>query len=162
MIYVKTAAGRLALKERSETMPRKYHFPFLMCDGVRDAADILVASAQHGFTSIDLYQMVQLGFIEPASVEHVAAAPLQQAQDAPAAIAPENVATTLNAALFIQAEHLATSITAKLGLRGFRLNMAVERTNNLADLKALLPQIEEAAGPLAAKPLADFLKIAGV
>jgi len=40
--------------------------------------------------------------------------------------------------------------------------MAVERTNNLADLKALLPQIEEAAGPLAAKPLADFLKIAGV
>jgi hypothetical protein len=159
MIYVKTAAGRLALKERSETMPRKYHFPFLMCDGVRDAADILAASAQHGFSSIDLYQMVQLGFIEPASAEHVDT-PVQQAQTA--VIASENIATTVNTALLMQAQHLATSITAKLGLRGFRLNMAVERVNSLADLRALLPQIEETAGPLAVKPLTDFLKIAGV
>ena len=158
MIYVKTAAGRQALKERSELMPRKYHFPFLMCDGVRDSADILTASAQHGFTSVDLYQMVQLGFIEAASA---GVAPVLL-QTPGVSGAPSQAPSPQSAALFVEAEHLATSITAKLGLRGFRLNMAVERTNNLADLKALLPQIEEAAGALATKPLADFLRNAGV
>jgi hypothetical protein len=155
MIYVKTAAGRQALKERSESMPRKFHFPFLMCDGVRDSAEILTASASHGFTSVDLYEMVQAGFIAPA-----AAAAATSAASATAASA--QAVTTQGAALFIEAEHLATSITAKLGLRGFRLNMAVERAGNLADLKALLPQIQEAAGVAAAKPLADYLKNAGV
>lgn len=158
MIYVKTAAGRQALKERSESMPRKFHFPFLMCDGVRDSAEILTASASHGFTSVDLYEMVQAGFIAPAAAAAAAAA----TSAAAATAASAQAVSTQGAALFIEAEHLATSITAKLGLRGFRLNMAVERAGNLADLKALLPQIQEAAGVAAAKPLADYLKNAGV
>jgi hypothetical protein len=155
MIYVKTAAGRQALKERSESMPRKFHFPFLMCDGVRDSAEILTASASHGFTSVDLYEMVQAGFIAPAATTSATSA-------APQAALSATTSHSQSAALFIEAEHLATSITAKLGLRGFRLNMAVERAGNLADLKALLPQIQEAAGMAAAKPLADYLKNAGV
>jgi len=155
MIYVKTAAGRQALKERSESMPRKFHFPFLMCDGVRDSAEILTASASHGFTSVDLYEMVQAGFIAPAAGTSAASA-------APQAALSATTSNSQSTALFIEAEHLATSITAKLGLRGFRLNMAVERAGNLADLKALLPQIQEAAGMAAAKPLADYLKNAGV
>jgi hypothetical protein len=71
MIYVKTAAGRQALIERSEAMPRKYHFPFLMIDGVRDSTVILSASASHGFTSVDLHEMVQAGFIVPRASETV-------------------------------------------------------------------------------------------
>jgi len=138
-------------------MPRKFHFPFLMCDGVRDSAEILTASASHGFTSVDLYEMVQAGFIAPAAT--TSATPVApQAQ----AVLSATTSQSQGAALFIEAEHLATSITAKLGLRGFRLNMAVERAGNLADLKALLPQIQEAAGVAAAKPLADYLKNAGV
>lgn len=155
MIYVKTVAGRQALKERSESMPRKFHFPFLMCDGVRDSAEILTASAAHGFTSVDLYEMVQAGFIAPAATTSATSA-------APQAAPSTQASNSQGAALFIEAEHMATSITAKLGLRGFRLNMAVERAGNLADLKALLPQIQEAAGVAAAKPLADYLKNAGV
>lgn len=71
MIYVKTELGRLALKNRSEAMPRKYHFPFLMCDGRRDSAEILSACNSHGFTSVDWYEMEQAGFIEllPATSE---------------------------------------------------------------------------------------------
>ncbi len=65
MIYIKTDIGRQALKERSELMPRKYHFPFLMFDGKRDSTEILAASASHGFTSVDLFEMVQAGFIVP-------------------------------------------------------------------------------------------------
>lgn len=66
MIYVKTAAGRQALTERSEIMLRKYHFPFLMCDGIRDSSDILTANAAQGFSDSDLEKMLALGFIEPA------------------------------------------------------------------------------------------------
>ncbi len=155
MIYVKTAAGRQALKERAENMPRKYHFPFLMCDGVRDSADILAASVQHGFTSVDLYQMVQLGFVEPASKT---IAPALQAVTAPTS----ESSSSPNANAMIEAHHLATAMTAKLGLRGFRLNMAVETASSLQDFRALLPKIEEAAGVATAKPLADLLKNAGV
>jgi hypothetical protein len=155
MIYVKTAAGRQALKERAETMPRKYHFPFLMCDGVRDSADILAASVQHGFTSVDLYQMVQLGFVEPAQKNAV---PVPQAPTVFAAAQ----SSSPNANAMIEAHHLATAMTAKLGLRGFRLNMAVETASSLQDFRALLPKIEEAVGMATAKPLADLLKNAGV
>jgi hypothetical protein len=65
MIFAKTDAGRLALKERSDSMPRKYHFPFLACDGVRDAAEILRASAAQGVTEADLLHLVSLGFLAP-------------------------------------------------------------------------------------------------
>ena len=41
---------------------------------------------------------------------------------------------------------LATQLTAALGLRGFRLNLAVERAEGYAGLLNLLPQIEAAAG----------------
>ncbi len=157
MIYVKTAAGRQALKERAETMPRKFHFPFLMCDGVRDSADILAASEQHGFTSVDLYQMVQLGFVEPAPTKvptRLADVPAQ------AAIATPELPSQQQASVFFDASKLATALSANLGLRGFRLNMAVQTANNLTDLDALLPQLEKALGSAAVKPLADLLKTA--
>ncbi len=160
MIYVKTAAGRQALKERAETMPRKYHFPFLMCDGVRDSADILAASVQHGFTSVDLYQMVQLGFVEPMPTKvptRIAPAidPVQVASAPPGRPSPQQ------ASVFFDASKLATALSANLGLRGFRLNLAVQTANNLTDLDALLPQLEKALGAETVKPLADLLKTAG-
>ena len=156
MIYVKTAAGRQALKERAETMPRKYHFPCLMCDGVRDSADILAASVQHGFTSVDLYEMVQLGFVEPVSTKvptRLADAPVPSA-------AIQALPSQQQASVFFDASKLATALSANLGLRGFRLNMAVQTANNLTDLDALLPQLEKALGSAAVKPLADLLKTA--
>ena len=159
MIYVKTAAGRQALKDRAETMPRKYHFPFLMCDGVRDSADILAASVQHGFTSVDLYQMVQLGFVEPMPTKVPTRLGLETA---PVSAAAESQArpSQQQASVFFDASKLATALSANLGLRGFRLNLAVQTASNLTDLDALLPQLEKALGFAAVKPLADLLKTA--
>ena len=155
MIYVKTAAGRQALKDRAETMPRKYHFPFLMCDGVRDSADILAASVQHGFTSVDLYEMVQLGFVEPMPTKvPMRIDPVQAAAASPARPSQQQ------ASVFFDASKLATALSANLGLRGFRLNLAVQTASNLTDLDALLPQLEKALGFAAVKPLADLLKTA--
>lgn len=38
-------------------------------------------------------------------------------------------------------------MTAGLGLRGFRFNLAVEAAGNLAQLQELAPKIKEAVGP---------------
>jgi hypothetical protein len=157
MIYVKTEAGRQALKERAESMPRKYHFPFLACDGVRDAADILRTSAAQGFTEADLQYLTQLGFIAPVVNAIPAATPAAMVK--PTAEQAPTAALTVSS--FVEAKHMATAITAKLGLRGFMLNMSVEGVSNVQELRALLPKIQAAVGEVNAKPLADLLKIAG-
>ena len=41
---------------------------------------------------------------------------------------------------------VATELTASLGLRGFRLNLAVEAAGSFADLAALAPKIRQAVG----------------
>jgi hypothetical protein len=41
---------------------------------------------------------------------------------------------------------IATELTAALGLRGFRLNLAVEGAGSFEDLAALAPKIREAVG----------------
>jgi hypothetical protein len=157
MIYIKTEAGRQALKERSESMPRKFHFPFLACDGVRDAAEILRASAAQGFTEADLQHLVTLGFIAPVAPTGTSAVTPSASVQSIAATA--TAAQNVNA--FVEAKQMATAITAKLGLRGFMLNMSVEGASNSQDLRAIFPKIQAAVGEINAKPLADLLKIAG-
>ena len=47
---------------------------------------------------------------------------------------------------FLKAWPIATRLTANLGLRGFRLNLAVESAGDLAKLKELAPRIKDAVG----------------
>ena len=51
----------------------------------------------------------------------------------------------------------ATQITSSLGLRGFRLNLAVEAAADLKELIELLPKIEAAASSEVCKPLRHAL-----
>jgi hypothetical protein len=48
---------------------------------------------------------------------------------------------------------IATQLTASLGLRGFRLNLAVEAATTYEELAALLPKIRAAVGPDKAQAL---------
>ena len=41
---------------------------------------------------------------------------------------------------------IATRLTASLGLKGFRLNLAVEAASNYDELRGLAPKIREAVG----------------
>ena len=53
---------------------------------------------------------------------------------------------------------LATQITAKLGLRGFRLNLAVESAQGFEGLVALLPKMRAAVGDEGIAPLRAALE----
>jgi hypothetical protein len=52
---------------------------------------------------------------------------------------------------------LAAQLTSSLGLRGFRLNLAVEAAGNLEQLRALTPKIREAVGPEKCRDLEHVL-----
>jgi hypothetical protein len=59
----------------------------------------------------------------------------------------------LQAEMFARAWPIATQITASLGLRGFRLNLAVEAAMGYEQLCDLLPKLKEAAGEEKTLPL---------
>lgn len=53
---------------------------------------------------------------------------------------------------------MTTQLTASLGLRGFRLNLAVEAASGYDDLLALLPKIQDAVGMKSCVALETALK----
>ena len=61
--------------------------------------------------------------------------------------------------MFSQAWPVATRLTATLGLRGFRLNLAVEAAAGYDDLLALLPRITDALGPEKTRELREALRV---
>jgi hypothetical protein len=156
MIYTKTEQGKAALQDRSSGLAPRQRSAFIMFDGKRSAADVLKATSGLGVTAADVEQMVASGWLEPVANQ----APAPAADSAPPAVpvaaestsapVPSGVpgtAPTVDAqAHFLKAWPIATRLTAGLGLRGFRLNLAVESASDLAKLKDLAPRIKEAVG----------------
>ncbi len=143
MIYTKTEQGQAALTDRSLLTPRQ-RSAFIMFDGKRSMEDVVKATAGLGVTAEDISHLISLGLIAPAAVQAPAvAAP-------PAAVSAQNAdgSPTVNAQEhYSRAYPIATRLTAALGLRGFRLNLAVEAAGDIDKLKELAPKIKEAVGP---------------
>ena len=96
--------------------------------------------------------MVGHDFLAPAAGEAI----LAEAQAVKAA-AEQTVANSFKAHSaqdrYKEAKPMATKLTASLGLRGFRLNLAVEAAGGFDELLALLPKIKDAAGAKACAEL---------
>jgi hypothetical protein len=162
MSYGKTQAGQLAFKERSPLLSARQRAAFILFDGVKSLNQVLVATAGLGITSVDIEHMVRHGLLQdmaPAS-----AAPLPS-QLLPVASSPSLAPATTGddgthaaQARFSEAWPLATQLTATLGLRGFRLNLAVEAAGGFDDLLALFPKIQAAAGVEKSQTLERVLK----
>jgi uncharacterized protein (DUF1778 family) len=157
MIYNKTEQGKEALLDRASGLLPRQRSAFIMFDGKRSTADVLKATAGLGVSSADVEQMLALGWIEPSTSQatippalNVAPPVLVRAAAAsttlPPAAAPGLTPTLDSQAHFLKAWPIATRLTAGLGLRGFRLNLAVESAGDLAKLKELAPRIKEAVG----------------
>lgn len=158
MIYVKTVLGQSALQNRALGLTPRQRSAFIMFDGKRAVNDVLKATAGLGFTPDDLSHLVSLGLLEPhASMpapEPVMAAPVAAVtagapvvQSATLTFNADGLPTVNAQARYSKAYPIATRLTASLGLRGFRLNLAVEAAGDLDKLKELAPKIREAVGP---------------
>lgn len=150
MHLIKTEAGQQALKDRSLLTPRQ-RSAFIQFDGKRSLAEVLQASAGLGVTATDIDHLIALGLLAPVTVPPTVETPGE-------ASASEAVATLLTAQeRYKRAYPLAAQLTGSLGLRGFRLNLAVEGAADLEALQALLPAIREAVGSVKIKPLENAL-----
>jgi hypothetical protein len=157
MIYTKTEQGKAALQDRSSGLAPRQRSAFIMFDGKRSAADVLKATSGLGVNAADVEQMVASGWLEPVADQAPAAPPpgsaaaavpvaAESATALVAAGAPGAAPALDSQASFLKAWPIATRLTAGLGLRGFRLNLAVESAGDLAKLKELAPKIKEAVG----------------
>ncbi|HYW56213.1 MAG TPA: hypothetical protein VE934_04590 [Polaromonas sp.] len=148
MKYHKSEAGQLALKDRSLLTPRQ-RSAFILFDGNRDLAAVLQATASMGVTTEDIDHLIGLGFLVPLVAQET------QAQ----VDVREAKATKLTGQeRYKKAYPIAAQLTSGLGLRGFRLNLAVEGAGDLDALLALLPAIREAVGPAKAEALEQALR----
>ena len=149
MKYHKSEAGQLALKDRSLLTPRQ-RSAFILFDGNRDLATVLQAAATMGVTTEDVDHLIDLGFLVPPDV----VAETQAQVDV-----REATATRLTSQeRYKKAYPVAAQLTSSLGLRGFRLNLAVEGAADLDALLALLPAIRKAVGPEKADVLEHALR----
>lgn len=152
MKFVKTESGQQAFKARSPLFSARQRTAFIMFDGNKSVEQVVAAAAGLGLTQEDVDHMVGHGFLAPAPGEIL----LAQAQ-ADQAAAQEQVNNSFKnhsaQDRYKEAKPMATKLTAALGLRGFRLNLAVEAAGGFDELLALLPKIKEAAGAKACAEL---------
>lgn len=151
MKLVKTELGQRVLKDRSVPLTPRQRAAFILFDGNNSLEKVLASTNAMGVTREDIDGMVKSGLLE--SVAGTAADP---PPPAPAAAAPMSVDVSLaTTAMMAQrtpqqrysdAYPIATRLTASLGLRGFRLNLAVEGALNYEQLREVAPRIRDAVG----------------
>ena len=171
MKYAKTELGQQALKERSPQLTSRQRSAMILIDGKKTLDQVLAATAGLGIVGTDIDHLVALGFITAVEGAVPAPAAAPAAGSAPAvASSPVVVATSAvpppaapagpsKSEMFSLAWPVATRLTATLGLRGFRLNVAVERCMDYDELLALLPRITEALGPEKTRELREALRV---
>lgn len=152
MLISKTESGHRVMKDRSVPLTPRQRSAFILFDGKRTLEQVLAATAPGGVTRADIDQLFELGLVtgqaEPATAAATAAARSATAA-APAGRSPQE--------RYAQAYPLAIQLTSALGLRGFRLNLAVEAATSYEQLLEVGPRIREAVGAERYRPLEKIL-----
>lgn len=157
MFLVKTQAGLESLKDRRGTLSSRQRSAFILFDGKRSTREVLAATAAMGITQDDVQSMLDQGLLEPLAGQAAPAAsksPSAPADDDASAAAMDlgTVASPVEGSgrtpkeRYEAAYPIATQLTSGMGLRGFRLNLAVEGVGSFEDLAALAPKIRELVG----------------
>ncbi|MBS0508659.1 MAG: hypothetical protein JSR53_14885 [Proteobacteria bacterium] len=144
MIFVKTAAGQQAFRERHGVLSLRQRSAFILFDGKRTLPQVLAATAALGVGWDDVRHMVDAGLLELAETAPAARAakPPERAD----AVTPDPGGERSPGERYQAGYLVATELTAGLGLRGFRLHLAVEGATGYESLAALAPKIREAVG----------------
>ena len=147
MLLIKTQAGQEAMKGRQGGLTSRQRTAFILFDGKRTTADVLAATAAMGITQDDVQVMLAQGLLAPAARQAVAALPVGMGDGALSSLELSDEISGRSDMERYQAVYLiATELTSGLGLRGFRLNLALEGAGGFDDLAALAPKIREAVG----------------
>lgn len=179
MAYSKTELGQQTFKDRSVPLTPRQRSAFILFDGRRSLGEVLAATAGLGVTAADIDHMLQMGLLEgtpggsssgasssgalsrPAPLEGGAPsrpAPLDLGASRPIPLEAVPLPTAEAQRRYQRAYPIATRLTAAMGLRGFRLNLAVEGAGSYEQLLAVAPRIKEAVGADKFRPLDAALR----
>lgn len=150
MIFAKTEVGLQVLKDRSISLTPRQRSAFIMFDGKRSLAEVLAATQAMGIVREDVDRLVELGLLQ--EVRGSAARSDEVPRPAPAEAGSAAASSASGSGRTPQQRYqdaypIATRLTASLGLRGFRLNLAVEAASSYEQLLELAPRIGAAVGP---------------
>ena len=152
MYLVKTPEGQQAFKERHVDLSQRLRFAFLLFDGRRSLLQVLEATAPMGVCKDDILVLVTRGWLATRELPAMAGDAVAQAQ-LPKNTVPSKIDSDSIMQRYQQAYPMAVSITGALGLKGFRLNLAVEAAMGYQQLVELAPRIRDAVGDKAYAPL---------
>ena len=141
MIPVKTPTGQQVLKDRSVPLTPRQRAALIVIDGKRSLVEVLQSS---GVATEDVERLFELGLVQDTSVS------AKQAE----AQRPQRTPQERYAAAY----PIATRLTAGLGLKGVRLNLAVEAATCYEELLAVSARIREAVGNERFAPLEAALR----
>lgn len=152
MKYAKSESGQQAFKERSPLLSPRQRSVFIMFDGEKSVESVLGATHGLGVTQVDVDYLLEQGFlIAVPDATHETNLDIDLGAQAPVS------EQATKQSRYAAAKPIATRLTASLGLRGFRLNLAVESASGYDELVALLPKIQEAVGSKASRELEQVL-----
>lgn len=167
MRYKKTELGQTALHNRALALTPRQRSAFIMFDGKRVVNDVLKATAGLGVTVDDVHHLVSIGLLAEATqpIEPLPAPVTNRMVSDTALLAGKPLGATgldkppspPDQAHYSRAYPIAIRLTAGLGLRGFRLNLAVEAAGDLSKLRELAPKIRDAVGAEKFKELENAL-----
>jgi len=142
MPIIKTQAGQQVLKDRSVPLSQRQRSAFILFDGHKTVHEVLGATAPMGVTPADIDHLFYLGLLVDTQRSPPVEAAVPAAEpDRGAAAAPTPQER------YAAAYPVAIELTSALGLRGFRLNLAVEAATSYGELLAVAPKILKAVGP---------------
>ena len=144
MLIAKTESGHQVMKDRSVPLTPRQRAAFILVDGRRTLEQILAATAPAGVTRADIDKLFELGLVIDVAPEQTRIEVAQQQAVAEAVVHHKQRTPQER---YAEAYPIATRLTSGLGLRGFRLNLAVEGATNYEQLLAVAPRILEAVGP---------------
>src|SRR4051812_34087260 len=145
MLVAKTEMGQRVMKDRSVALTPRQRSAFILFDGKHSLEQVLQATTPMGVSQEDIEKLFELGLIKQPEP---AATPAPQLASRGHRTAQERYA---------DAYPVAIRLTASLGLRGFRLNLAVEAATNYEELLQVAPKIREAVSPEDFRALKDAL-----
>jgi hypothetical protein len=148
MHLTKTEAGKKAVGDRSITLSPRQRSALIIFNGERSLDDVLTMLVGLGFTKADVDHMVSLGLLEEVKQQAVVkeTVPAKNTESLGGFVELNEAQMNEAQSRYKLAYPLATQLTAGLGLRGFRLNLAVEAAGSYSQLVQLFPKIKEAAG----------------
>lgn len=131
-VYAKTEAGRDEIQTRARKLPPALRSTLLVVDGRRTIAQLLgLASGLHAPPDA-LAQLAELGLIAPLT------------QTAAAGVSPPLPQSDSAERFLLLSGLMSEAVRQHLGLRGYFMQLKIERCADTDELSALLPELTAA------------------